>query len=218
VDPIVSYPSGLTIGLTIRPYTTADTAALRAIQAACFPPPFPSDQWWSAAQIEEHVRIFPAGALAAECDGKLVGSATALIVGAAALAGEHTWAGISANGWLTTHDPDGDTLYGVDIAVIPAARGRGVARALYRARFALVRRLGLKRFLAASRISGYALQREKSPRLSPEAYAAAVISGRLTDPVITPQLRAGLIPGALLHDYIPDEESANCALLMEWRP
>jgi len=36
--------------------------------------------------------------------------------------------------------------------------------------------------------------------------------------VITPQLRAGLIPGALLHDYIPDEESANCALLMEWRP
>jgi GNAT superfamily N-acetyltransferase len=214
VDAIISHPGGL----AIRPYTIADTVALRAIQAACFPPPFPSDQWWSAEQIAQHVRIFPAGALAAELDGRLVGSATALIVGEAALAGPHTWAGISANGWLTTHDPHGDTLYGVDIAVMPAARGRGVARALYQARFNLVRRLGLTRFLAASRISGYAREREKSPWLSAEAYADAVVSGRISDPVITPQLRAGLIPGVLLHEYIPDEESANCALLMEWRP
>jgi GNAT superfamily N-acetyltransferase len=198
----------------VRPYGVADTDALRAIQAACFPPPFPAEQWWSPEQIASHVRIFPAGALAAEIDGRLVGSATALTVGSAALAGAHTWAGICGDGWLTTHDPAGDTLYGVDIAVMPEARGRGVARALYRARFALVRALGLRRFLAASRISGYARHRE----MTPEAYAAEVVAGRLVDPVITPQVRAGLRPGALLHGYITDAESADCALLMEWRP
>jgi GNAT superfamily N-acetyltransferase len=200
--------------VTIRPYTSGDTAALREVQALCFPPPYPPEQWWSAGQIASHVRIFPAGALAAERDGRLLGSATALIVGTRALEGAHTWAGISADGWLTTHDPAGDTLYGVDIAVVPAARGQGIARALYQARFDLVRRLGLRRFLAASRISGYARHRQ----LSPEAYAAEVVAGRLADPVITPQLRAGLRPGALLRGYLPDAESADCALLMEWTP
>jgi GNAT superfamily N-acetyltransferase len=198
----------------VRSYTTADTLALRAIQAACFPPPYPPEQWWSAEQIASHVRIFPEGALCA-CDaGTPIASATALIVGAAALAGAHTWAGISADGWLTTHDRRGDTLYGVDIAVLPAYRGRGAARALYQARFDLVRRLGLRRFLAASRISGWSHHRH----LAPQAYVAEVLAGRLADPVVTPQLRAGLRPGALLHGYLSDAESGDCALLMEWTP
>lgn len=198
----------------VRSYTTGDIPALRAIQAACFPPPYPPEQWWSAEQIASHVRLFPEGALCACAAGGPIASATSLIVGEAALAGTHTWAGISADGWLTTHDPHGDTLYGVDIAVLPAYRGRGVARALYAARFALVRRLGLRRFLAASRISGWARHRD----LAPEAYVAEVLAGRLDDPVVTPQLRAGLRPGALLHGYLPDAESGDCALLMEWRP
>ena len=47
-------------------------------------------------------------------------------------------------------------------------------------------------------------------------YAAAVIAGTLTDPVITPQLRAGLQPLTVVQGYLSDTEARDCALLMEW--
>ena len=74
--------------------------------------------------------------------------------------------------------------------------------------------LGLKRFLAGSRISGY----HKYSEMTPEAYANEVVAGRINDPVITPQLKAGLKPLMVVHEYLPDEEARNCALLMEWKP
>ena len=46
--------------------------------------------------------------------------------------------------WLGRHDPDGDWLYGADIGVVPEYRRRGIARLLYGARHALVRRLNLR--------------------------------------------------------------------------
>lgn len=203
------------MALRIRPYGPADLDQLIAIQRECFPPPFPSELWWSAEQIASHARLFPAGALCAEAeDGTLVGSATAHRLAWSPADPDHTWAEAADGGWLRNHDPAGDTLYGVDIAVRPAWRGRGVARRLYRARYDLVRRLGLRRFLAGSRISGYHGHRD---RLTPEAYAAAVVAGELSDPVITPQLRAGLVPVRLVRGYLPDAEAADCALLMEWR-
>ena len=63
-------------------------------------------------------------------------------------------------------------------------------------------------------MSGYHRHAE---RLSPEEYAAAVIAGTLADPVLTPQLRAGLTPVAVVRGYLPDAEARDCALLMEWR-
>jgi ribosomal protein S18 acetylase RimI-like enzyme len=200
----------------VRPYTLDDLEQLRAIQAACFPPPFPESLWWSREQLAAHVAVFPEGALCAVGPGGiLAGSATALVVRFDPAHPHHTWAGISDHGFIRSHDPAGDTLYGIDVAVRPEHRGCGVARALYEARFALVRRLGLRRFLAGSRLSGYGAHAD---RLSPEAYAAAVVAGRLCDPVVTPQLHLGLRPGPVIRGYLADEESRDCALLMEWTP
>jgi GNAT superfamily N-acetyltransferase len=201
--------------MRVRPYTEADTPALRLIQEECFPPPFPQELLWSAAQIASHVRHFPDGALAVELDGALVGSATCTRRRWDPAHPHHTWAEAADDGWIRTCDPAGDTLYGIDVAVRPAWRGRGVARALYQARFALVRRLGLARFHAGSRISGY---HRHAATLTPQAYADAVVAGRLVDPVITPQLRAGLRPVCMLPGYLHDAEAHDHALLMEWTP
>ena len=200
--------------IQVRPYTLADFEQLIRIQRECFPPPFPPELWWNREQIASHIAHFSEGALCAVSNGELVGSATCtrLLFDPTHLS--HTWAEAADDGWIRTCDPHGDTLYGIDVAVRPAWRGRGVARALYQARFALVRQLGLKRFTAGSRISGYHRHRH----LSPEEYTAEVISGRLTDPVITPQLKAGLRPVCVVHDYLLDAESGNCALLMQWIP
>ena len=201
--------------VTIRSYGEEDFPALLRIQRECFPPPFPPELHWTPAHIRSHALRFPEGALAASCDGELVGSATAHIL-AWDQVSAHTWAEASADGFLTNHDVGGDTLYGVDVAVRPAWRRLGVARALYAARYALVRRLGLARFVAGSRLAGYAGQRARQPGLQPEDYAAAVASGELVDPVITPQLRAGLRPLRVVRGYLPDAEAADCALLMAW--
>jgi hypothetical protein len=53
--------------------------------------------------------------------------------------------------------------------------------------------------------------------MTPEQYADAVVRGDLSDPVITPQLRSGLRPVRVVRGYLPDEESGDNALLMEWR-
>lgn len=199
--------------INVRLYTPDDYPQLLAIQRACFPPPFPEDLLWTRAQIESHCRVFPEGAIAAEIDGRLVGSSTAHIVRFNPGGHAHTWSGATADGFLTNHDPAGDTLYGADICVIPEARGRGVARAMYRTRYALVRRLGLKRFVAGSRLSGY---RQHAHRLTPEQYASEVAKGRMIDPVITPQLKSGLTPYVVVNGYLPDHDSCDCALLMAW--
>jgi GNAT superfamily N-acetyltransferase len=199
----------------VRPYTLADWPGLLQIQRDCFPPPYPEEQLWSKEQIASHIRHFPEGALCAEVDGELVGSATCLIMQFDPAHPEHTWAEVAGDGFIHTHNPAGDSLYGIDMAVRPAWRRQGVARALYAARFELVRQLGLKRFLAGGRMPGY---HRYAGRWTPEAYAAAVVRGEIDDLVITPQLRAGLRPVQVIHNYLPDEESANCALLLEWQP
>jgi ribosomal protein S18 acetylase RimI-like enzyme len=201
--------------IAIRPYTLADLPQLIRIQQECFPPPFPSELWWRAEQIASQVERFSAGALCAVENDELVGSATCNRLRFDPAHPNHTWAEAADDGYLRNYDPQGDTLYGIDVAVRPAWRGRGVARALYQARFALVRALGLKRFLAGSRISGY---HRHAATLSAAAYVAAVVAGRLEDPVITPQLRAGLRPVALVPGYLPDTEARDFALLMEWTP
>lgn len=202
------------MAIAVRSYTLADFDDLVRIQSECFPPPFPPELWWNKEQIISHISLFPDGALCA-IDGKtIVGSATCNRIQFDPAHPGHTWAEAADNGYIRNFDPQGDTLYGIDIGVRPAWRGRGVARELYEARFDLVRKLGLKRFLAGSRISGY----YKHSELTPEAYAEEVIAGRINDPVITPQLKAGLRPLMVVREYLPDEEARNCALLMEWKP
>jgi len=203
----------LTKTLVVRSYATQDIEQLIAIQRDCFPPPYPAEQLWNEKQLRNHIEIFPEGALCVAAGDALIASATALIIAWQPSDPAHSWAEVTDNGYITTHNPQGNTLYGVDIAVRPSWRNQGIARLLYQARYELVKKLNLVRFIAGGRIPGYYQHRHT---LSPEEYVQQVIARKLTDPVITPQLRAGLQPLQLIHDYLPDEESANCALLLEW--
>lgn len=204
----------MTNELTIRSYKREDFRQLIEVQRECFPPPYPEEQLWNHEQLECHITLFPEGALCAEISGVIVGSATSLIVQFDPRHPEHTWARVSDNGYIRTHNPRGNVLYGIDMAVRPAYRRQGIARALYEARYDLVRRLRLDAFVAGGRMPGYHLYRRT---LTPEDYANKVIEGLITDPVLTPQLRSGLKPIVLLRDYLPDDESGNCALLLCWK-
>lgn len=201
------------MSVLIRSYTPDDFEALLDVQRESFPPPFPEELWWKREQIEAHAATFPEGAMAAVWGGEIVGSATSLIV--TYTGRPHTWEEVSDSGYIRgSHEPDGDSLYGIDLCVKPAYRSRGIAAALYNARKELVVRLKLKRFIAGCRIPGYGALAD---RMSADEYVRRVAAGELKDQVLSFMLRQGLTPLQVLDDYLEDEESLNKAVLVEWR-
>lgn len=207
-------PDGVPRKTVIRNYTNEDFGELIRIQSECFPPPFPPELWWNEEQLSNHVKLFPAGAVCVEVEGRLAGSMTGLIVSYDPQHPEHSWAEITDEGYIRNHDPEGDTLYIVDISVSPAYRKLGLGKWMMQSMYELVVELGLCRLLGGGRMSGYHLVAD---RLSPDQYLEEIMAGRLKDPVITFLLRCGRTPVAIARHYLEDEESRNNAVLMEWR-
>jgi ribosomal protein S18 acetylase RimI-like enzyme len=111
------------------------------------------------------------------------------------------------------HDPDGDWYYGIDIAVHPDYRGRGIARRLYELRKQLVIDLGRKGFIAGGVIPGYADHRNE---MSAREYVEAVARGDLVDPTLTPQLKNGFEVLGVVADYVEDATTENWASFIVW--
>jgi ribosomal protein S18 acetylase RimI-like enzyme len=211
----IAFPrEGQPLTAVIRNYRTHDFQALIDIQQECFPPPFPPELWWTPEQLASHAARFPEGAVCVEADGKLVGSITGLIVKYDPADVNHNWAETTGAGSISTHNPQGDTLYIVDISVRPAYRKYGFGKAMAFAMYHLVIEKKLKRLLGGARMSGY---HRYADRMTAETYAAEVVAGRLNDPVITFLLRCGRTPVRVAANYLDDEESHNFALLMEWK-
>jgi GNAT superfamily N-acetyltransferase len=184
---------------------------IRDLMARVYPPPHGPEAIWSAANLVRHLECFPEGQLVVEVEGVLVGTATTHRVPLASALAPHTWSGITGHGSLSTHDPEGEALYGVNVAVDPAWQGRGVGSLLYQGRIALGRRLGCRAFVAGARIPGYHLV---AADLSPEAYVAEVAAGRRFDPTLSKQLHLGFQARGVLRDYAPDVETLGHAALI----
>ena len=200
--------------VTIRNYTESDMDGLIDVQRQSFPPPFPEDLWWNKEQLKEHVTRFPEGALCAEVNGTIVGSMTGLIVQLEQYGHQHSWSEITDNGYIRNHNQDGDTLYVVDICVIPAYRKAGIGKWLMQSMYETVVHLGLSRLLGGGRMPGYG---KAAHELSAEQYVEQVIAGERKDPVITFLLRCGRVPIGVAEDYLEDEQSLNYAAIMQWR-
>ncbi|WP_307477690.1 GNAT family N-acetyltransferase [Cytobacillus purgationiresistens] len=198
----------------IRNYQQTDFKDLIEIQAECFPPPFSSDLWWNEEQLSNHVALFQEGALCIEIDGKLAGSLTGLCVDFNPMHPIHTWKEMTDNGFIRTHNPHGNTLYIVDIAIRPKYRKLGLGKMLMQAMYQVVIQLGLERLLGGGRMPGY---HNVVKSVSPEAYVASVVNGERRDPVLTFLLRCGRMPIAIAKEYLEDEESHNYGVLMEWK-
>lgn len=188
-----------------------DAAEIRDLMVRVYPPPHGPEAIWSTENLLRHLSHFPEGQLVVEAGRTLVGTATTHRVPLEAALAPHTWSEITGRGSLSTHDPEGDAFYGVNIAVDRDWQGRGVGRLMYQARIDLARRLGCRAFVAGARIPGY---HRVAEAMSPETYVEAVATGRIFDPTLSKQLRIGFQVRGVLRDYAPDVETMGHAALI----
>ena len=169
---------------------------------------------WSQAQFESQVSRFPEGQICIEDRGKLIAAVISVIVDYKKFGDFHTHREITGDGYLTTHDPTGDTLYGVDVFVHPDYRGLRLGRRLYDARKELCRKLNLRRIIFGGRIPGYD---KYSAKMSPQEYIEEVKRREIYDPVLTFQLSNDFHVRRVITGYLPeDEESHGYAVISQW--
>ncbi len=169
---------------------------------------------WELESLESHIKVFPEGQFVVEADGKIVGTASSLVILWEEYDPYHTWFEITGNGRFTTHNPEGKTLYGAEICVDPNIRNKGIGGMIYKARRELCRKLNLKRIIAAGRLPNYHLY---SGRLTPREYAMHVLWGDIYDPVLRFQIDQGFQFCDIVDNYLPgDKESLEFATLIVW--
>ena len=177
---------------------------------------YPGIENYSSGQISGQINNFPEGQFVAVYEAAIVGYCGSSRIDEAVALAPHDWATITGNGFGSRHDPTGDWLYGIEMAVDERHRGLRIGKRLYEARRVLAERLGLRGIVFGGRLPGYA--RVKSKLDGPEDYIARVRAGELRDPVIGFQLSNGFTPIGVLRRYLPsDKPSAGFAAHMVWR-
>ncbi len=169
---------------------------------------------FTTAQFRQHLAIFPEGQFVA------VDTTTDTVVGLTVSMRIHfnphepmltSWWELIGHGWLTTHKPNGEWLYGVESAVHPDYQGKGIGKQLTNARLETMSRLNLRGMVAGSAIISYHKVADTVPV---EEYVADVIAGRRFDNNLTKQIKMGFKPMHIIPNYLPDEDCAGYGVEM----
>ncbi len=193
--------------LTLEDYQTLKDAMIKAYSSF-------GGQYWKEESLGRLLKKFPDGQIVMTLDGKVVGCALSLIVKYEKFGDNHTYRDITGNFSFETHDPKGDTLYGIEVFVHPDYRGLRLARRLYDARKTLCERLNLKMIIAGGRIPKYSMYADE---LSPKQYIEKVKRREIYDSTLTFQLANDFQVKRIIRNYLPeDEESKGFATLLIW--
>jgi predicted amidohydrolase/ribosomal protein S18 acetylase RimI-like enzyme len=196
--------------IVVRTILPEDYSSITSLQESCFPGMKP----WTHEQFDSQLKIFPEGQICVEYEGRIVASSSSLILDFSLYSEWHSWKEIADNGFIRNHNPEGNTLYGIEIMVDPAYRGMRLARRLYDARKSIATKYNLMRIILGGRIPGYG---DHAHEMTARAYVGKVIDKSLFDPVLTTQLANGFVLKRLLRDYmVSDSESKGYATFLEW--
>lgn len=171
----------------------------------------------TAAMFRCHLRVFPEGQfIAQDTDtGRIVGITASMRMNFdpdKPMA--EPWMVTIGGGWLTTHAPDGEWMYGVETCVHPDYQGQGVGSKLMEARYAVARRLNLRGMVAGSAIIDYGKVAASVPV---EQYVADVVAGRRFDANLSKQLHKGFRVHNIIPNYLEgDPRSAGWGVTIVW--
>ncbi|MBK1440882.1 GNAT family N-acetyltransferase [Parapedobacter sp. ISTM3] len=169
---------------------------------------------WTRNHIKDLITLFPEGQLCVAVDGRVVACALAIIIDSQKTDITDPYREIIAGGTFSTHDPEGDLLYGIEIFVHPEFRDLRLGRRLYDARKELCEHWNLKGILVGGRLPKY---HEHAGELTPRQYIEKVKLKEIYDPALTFQLANDFHVKKILKNYLPgDTESLEYATLLEW--
>ena len=169
---------------------------------------------WREDHIRRLLELFPEGQLCVTVNGRVVAAALSIIVDYDLFGDEHNYRQITGNYTFSTHDAEGDVLYGIDVFVHPEYRGLRLGRRLYEARKELCERLNLKSIVAGGRIPNYAKYADK---LKPREYIEKVRLKEIYDPTLSFQLSNDFHVLKVMRGYLEgDTSSLEYATLIEW--
>ncbi len=172
------------------------------------------NSYWEQDQIKSLIKLFPEGQVVIKVNNQIAGCALSLIVDYRKYGDNHTYDEITGGSTFTTHTPDGDILYGIDVFIKPGFRGLRLGRRLYDYRKELCERLNLKGIACGGRIPNYYKYADK---ISPKEYIAKVKRKEIEDPVFNFQISNDFYPSKVLKNYLAgDKASSDYAVLLKW--
>ena len=172
------------------------------------------NSYWKEHQIKSLIEKFPEGQVIIKVNDQIAGCALSIIIKYDNFDAKHTYKEITGNYTFSTHSPDGDVLYGIDIFIKPEFRGLRLGRRLYDYRKELCERLNLKSVAFGGRIPNY---HKYADELTPKEYIARVRRKEINDPVLNFQVSNDFHPSKILKNYLEGDEASNeYAVLLEW--
>jgi len=172
------------------------------------------ESYWKEHHIQTLVDVFPEGQAVIKVNGQIAGCVLSIIIDHEKFENQHTYRKITGDYTFSTHDPAGDTLYGIDVFVHPEFRGLRLGRRLYDYRKQLCESLNLTGISFGGRIPNY---HKYSATTTPKDYIEKVRSKEIHDPVLNFQLSNDFHPVKILKGYLDgDEASKEYAVLLKW--
>jgi predicted amidohydrolase/ribosomal protein S18 acetylase RimI-like enzyme len=167
--------------------------------------------------VRGQINNFPQGHLVVTLNKKVVGyTASIRLSEDKVMKSDHTWKEITGGGYGSTHDPEGDYLYGYEIFVDPNMRGKRIGQRLYNARKRIVKYLRLKGIVFAGRIPNFHKKAKQVRNVN--EYVHLVEEKKLRDTTLSFQLRNGFEVLGVLENYLPsDKESLGYGVHLLWR-
>ncbi|WP_269618181.1 carbon-nitrogen hydrolase family protein [Zhongshania sp. BJYM1] len=190
--------------LRVRTATLADIPAIAALSKRVYTGT--GIDPYSRAELRGQLNNFAEGKFAVTLDEEIVGYCATFRVSGEVCLRPHSWASITANGYGTRHDPEGEWLYGMEVCVDSSVRGYRIGQRLYNARKKLCEELGLKGIVFVGRLPSLARRIKKYG--TAENYLDAVVNQRTRDPVLSFQLRNDFEVIDLMPNYLVDDKDS----------
>ena len=170
---------------------------------------------YKKAMLRGQITNFPDGCFVVLQDGKIVAYSASLIISEELALKPHTWKEITANGYASTHDSEGDYLYGYETCVDPNLRGYRIGQRIYNARKQVVNYYQLKGIVFGGRLPNFHKKHKKVKDV--HEYIDKVQNKEIKDPTLGFHLRNNFQVIGVLPQYLRDDkESMGYAVHLKW--